>query len=1749
MRKFPGLMPGWSAAHAAGRGLVALGLAVLFAGCGDDYTVAPPGTPAKTNDVVGDLVGADIPATVDADAAIDAAEVAVCPAGCDDGNPCTYDHCDAASGCKHTPNAFPCNDGNACTEFDACKGGVCAPGPAIVCDDKNVCTTDACDIAAGCTHTAIDGPCDDGDGCTANDACQNGKCGSGAALTCDDGNPCTNDSCDLATGCTNVANESPCTDGNACTQGDACQNLQCISGAAKVCDDNNPCTSNGCESYSGLCMYAANTATCDDGDACTTGDVCSAGGCSGKRTCACATAADCDDKNVCTLDTCDAGKCSYVEAATDVTCSDNNACTTGDACGGGVCLPGAASSCDDGNPCTADACVPELGCVNGPWTAPCDDGNPATLGDTCQGGVCIGLPAACTSDVACSDGNACTDDACVAGACAHKPAGSGKACEDGNGCTHGDACLAGVCLPGAPTGCDDGNACTDDACDPKTGLCQHVANATPCNDGNVCTTQDACAGGVCGGAGKLFCDDGNLCTDDACDPATGCTHSDNTAPCDDGNACTLADACTASACAGGPALACNDGNPCTDDSCDFKSGCQHQNNVLACDDGSACTLVDVCVDGGCVGSTAPECDDNKVCTTDACVAATGCVHKPNQATCSDGDACTTQDTCAAGACVGGAAPDCGDDNACTIDSCDAGTGCTHANVVNDTQCGAATCSGLDHGDAKSCFAGICLPGKQVSCDDGNVCTDDGCDAAAGCTHKTNAAPCDDGSLCTSGDTCVAGTCLGGKAVSCDDQNACSIDSCDPQQGCQHANASNGTACAEASCAGGVFSPDGSCAAGACVASGAPVPCDDKNTCTQDLCSPTTGCTHTDNNAGCSDGDACTSGDACLNGACSPGTPVTCADDGNPCTDNVCDNVAGCVVVNNVLPCNDLSVCTTGDKCTGGACSGTPVQCDDSNVCTNDACELATGCTHTDNALACDDGNPCTTGDVCASGTCKGTGGINCDDGNPCTADLCDPLDNGSCKHTTVGDGATCGTGTCDGAGYQGPPTCLAGSCQASVAPVQSCDDANPCTSDICNAAQGCVHGAVSAACNDGSLCTVNDACAGGVCTGTPLACDDGNVCTDDGCSATLGCTHGLNSAPCSDGNACTVKDQCNGGACVGTAAKCDDGTPCTIDSCNVLLGCVHTPTAGACSDGNACTTNDACAGGVCVGGAAPVCNDGKVCTNDACDPVQGCVATNNTAACDDGKPCTSGDTCAGGVCVGGATTVCDDKNPCTIDSCDAIKGCVSTAGNNGQVCQAASCPSATSFAAAGTCLAGQCAVPAVKSCSDGIDCTADTCDAATGCKNTTKAYGSTCTTAAAGLKSPFCAGTLCTGFEVTTTQTPTATLSGLTGIDRPAGNYGIYATGWNNAVGGFYGIVAAVTENPLGTTLNTWNQNDIYYDVRNRLAVGGATNGQGAIAAVMNNAGTWSSINGPAITLTRPLYAVDRATNSVADRYFVGGASDATQDVWTTFGRVTHANSWGSFRALGVADQPGAACGQIAMEVADIYAAADNAVFLAGPIYAGNTPVKSVVAVYDGNNTDVCGALSDNVNGFAYTSVAGTAGNVVDVSAGVNPMGIFRAIHGTSATHLLVGGSLGTLRSYDNGTWTTQKPVVGGMAIAGNAAFDVRSVFTTGNDGWAAGHYDDPLTKCRTVFALHGSFASATSTWTWDKLWLASDTLMTCSTPGSTNLDATSLYKVWSDPNTGSLYFVGSQGTDSTGKTVFVNATQIRQLLMRVKLQ
>ena len=141
---------------------------------------------------------------------------------------------------------------------------------------------------------------------------------------------------------------------------------------------------------------------------------------------------------------------------------------------------------------------------------PCDDGDPCTEGDQCGEAGCAGQLKAC------DDGQACTADSCVDGACKHT-AVSGP-CDDGDLCTEADACVDGLC-DGTPKACDDGVVCTSDAC--VDGACQHQPAPGPCDDGDVCTEGDQCDAGLCKGTAKA-CSDGKACTVDACDPKVGC---------------------------------------------------------------------------------------------------------------------------------------------------------------------------------------------------------------------------------------------------------------------------------------------------------------------------------------------------------------------------------------------------------------------------------------------------------------------------------------------------------------------------------------------------------------------------------------------------------------------------------------------------------------------------------------------------------------------------------------------------------------------------------------------------------------------------------------------------------------------------------------------------------------------------------------------------------------------------------------------------------------------------------------------------------------------------------------------------------------------------------------------------------------------------------------------------------------------------------------------------------------------------
>jgi hypothetical protein len=525
----------------------------------------------------------------------------------------------------------------------------------------------------------------------------------------------------------------------------------------------------------------------------------------------------CDDGNECTKDIClGLEGCTY-EVLDGVECKDGNPCTVADHCVAGEC-GGTKVICDDENTCTDDSCDETGGCVFSYNVAKCDDGDPCTVADECTEGECQGvlIPCDCKTDADCialEDGDLCNGTlvcdlsaypyacqvnpetiiecpeptgidaiclkaACTAetGECALLPDHEGFACADDNNCTIGDSCKAGVCVGGLEMQCADNNVCTDDACDPDEG-CLYVANNAECNDGNVCTTGDMCAQGGCLGAGDLQCDDGNPCTDDACDEATGCVHTANSALCDDGNACTLSDQCQGGKCVAGNALECNDENVCTNDACSPDSGCVHLLNNAPCDDNDVCTTGDFCHLGECTSKGGLECNDGNLCTDDSCQPQAGCVYSPNSADCEDGNACTLDDQCQGGWCLGKGTPNCNDENPCTADSCAADLGCTHEFTSDSCDDGDACTTG------ETCNNGGCSGGVATNCNDNNQCTDDSCLSPTGCAHLPNSNNCEDGNQCTAQDKCLNSECQSGQEIVCNDGDMCTADSCAPETGC------------------------------------------------------------------------------------------------------------------------------------------------------------------------------------------------------------------------------------------------------------------------------------------------------------------------------------------------------------------------------------------------------------------------------------------------------------------------------------------------------------------------------------------------------------------------------------------------------------------------------------------------------------------------------------------------------------------------------------------------------------------------------------------------------------------------------------------------------------------------------------------------------------------------------------------------------------------------------------------------------
>ena len=136
-------------------------------------------------------------------------------------------------------------------------------------------------------------------------------------------------------------NGTKCGIGSQCVSQGTCKYGVCEGAKATDCDDSKPCTKDSCDPAKG-CQHVSNDgAACDDGDKCSSASSCQAGSCKATKT------LDCDDKNPCTIDTCDPkkGKCKYDDAKKGTPCEDGKACTTNDTCYKGTCKAGDDKAC------------------------------------------------------------------------------------------------------------------------------------------------------------------------------------------------------------------------------------------------------------------------------------------------------------------------------------------------------------------------------------------------------------------------------------------------------------------------------------------------------------------------------------------------------------------------------------------------------------------------------------------------------------------------------------------------------------------------------------------------------------------------------------------------------------------------------------------------------------------------------------------------------------------------------------------------------------------------------------------------------------------------------------------------------------------------------------------------------------------------------------------------------------------------------------------------------------------------------------------------------------------------------------------------------------------------------------------------------------------------------------------------------------------------------------------------------------
>ncbi len=419
---------------------------------------------------------------------------------CDDGSPCTSaDSCDDKGVCVAAPKANCCKVDGDCTSSEACKVGACdaKAGTCTYAAKANCCTEGVCcDQAAkaikaagascGSVALAVEYQCDGAaaqkrqsyegcDGVAAATCSKDAKFNSWTSWstiqTCGDGQKCTLEAKDKPPICKADGGGKACTD-------------------AKGCDDGNPCTTDTCDA--GKCQNATKASCCVFDSECNDGNACTVDSCNGDNTCG-NTAKTCKAPSDCETAVCDAttGQCKATVKADSCkignTCVASGAKNPTDACL--ACAP--STSATDWSPAIACKCASGVCCDAKagkilPGKTKCDDAVKATEYQCSADGKqlqqrqafrgCTGTGNTCSATTA---NYAWTDWTKV------------QDCAAGTVCEVKDAAVKGTCVSVTVGICTPNTTC----CDAKG---QYAAKATSCGKDTI-KTETKCSSADKGG--------------------------------------------------------------------------------------------------------------------------------------------------------------------------------------------------------------------------------------------------------------------------------------------------------------------------------------------------------------------------------------------------------------------------------------------------------------------------------------------------------------------------------------------------------------------------------------------------------------------------------------------------------------------------------------------------------------------------------------------------------------------------------------------------------------------------------------------------------------------------------------------------------------------------------------------------------------------------------------------------------------------------------------------------------------------------------------------------------------------------------------------------------------------------------------------------------------------------------------------------------------------------------------------------